>query len=92
VLPVAASEQVAPAQAFIAMHWGDDYLSGQTGTLAAASGINALTSPVFCPHSKQPELKHTAVKVLKAELPWRLLALAWLDEADALDARQALQR
>jgi assimilatory nitrate reductase catalytic subunit len=91
VIPVAASEQIAPAQAFIAMHWGDDYLGGHTGTMAAATGVNALTMPAFCPHSKQPELKHAAVKILKAALPWRLLAMAWLDEADALDARGALQ-
>ena len=91
VLPVRASEQVAPAQAFIAMHWGDDVLGGHTGTLAAALGVNALTTPAYCPQSKQPELKHAAVKVLKAELPWRLLALAWLGEAEALQARSALQ-
>ena len=35
--------------------------------------------PAFCPTSKQPELKHAAVKVLRAELPWRLVARAWLD-------------
>jgi len=90
-LQARSSEQVMPTQAFLAMHWGDDYLGGHTGTLASALGVNALTTPAFCPQSKQPELKHTAVKVLKAELPWRLLALAWLDEAEALDARHALQ-
>jgi assimilatory nitrate reductase catalytic subunit len=52
--------------------------------------VNALTTGAFCPRSKQPELKHAAVKVLKAELPWGLLALAWLPDASALRARQAL--
>jgi assimilatory nitrate reductase catalytic subunit len=91
VLPVQASESVAPAQAFIAMHWGEEYVSGLTGTGSAAAGVNALTVPAFCPSSKQPELKHAAVKILKAELPWRLLALAWLPEGQALRVREALR-
>jgi assimilatory nitrate reductase catalytic subunit len=53
VLPVRASDTVAPAQAFVAMHWGDEFLAG-------AGGVNALTSRRFCPHSRQPELKHAA--------------------------------
>ena len=40
---------------------------------------------LYCPTSKQPELKHAAVKVLKAELPWTLLAMAWLP-ADSAQA------
>ena len=32
VLPVHASDQMAPTQTFIAMHWGDDYLGGHMGT------------------------------------------------------------
>jgi assimilatory nitrate reductase catalytic subunit len=54
-------------------------------------GVNALTTPAFCPSSKQPELKHAAVKVLKAELPWSLLALAWLPDTQALAVRDALR-
>jgi assimilatory nitrate reductase catalytic subunit len=91
VLPARASERLGLAQAFIAMHWGDEFLSGSTGTGARAAGVNALTSPAFCPSSKQPELKHAAIKILKAELPWRLLAVAWLDVADALRAREQLR-
>jgi len=90
VLPARASEQVAPTQAFIAMHWGDEFLSGRTSTGRRAAGVNALTSPAYCPGSKQPELKHAAVKILKAELPWRLLAVAWLAHDDALRARAEL--
>jgi len=91
VLPARPSEKLAPAQAFIAMHWGDEWLSGRTGRGGRAAGVNALTVAAYCPRSKQPELKHAAVKVLKAELPWRLLALAWLpDAARALAARAAL--
>ena len=91
VLPVQASEQVATTQAFIAMHWGEEYVSGSGGTGARITGVNALTTPAFCPQSKQPELKHTAVKVLKAELPWRLLGVAWLPDDKAVLAREQLK-
>jgi assimilatory nitrate reductase catalytic subunit len=91
-LPASASPQVAPAQAFIAMHWGEEFLSGATSTGHTAAGVNALTVSAYCPSSKQPELKHTAVKILKAELPWKLLCVAWLaDEAQALRARAELR-
>ena len=76
VLPATASVQVAPAQSFIAMHWGEEFLSGSTSTGERMHGVNALTSPAYCPKSKQPELKHAAIKILKAELPWRLLGVA----------------
>ncbi|HUG24340.1 molybdopterin-dependent oxidoreductase [Piscinibacter sp.] len=91
VLPVQASTQVAPAQAFVAMHWGEEFVSGRTSTGERMAGVNALTSPAFCPRSKQPELKHAAVKILKAELPWRLLGVAWLAEDHALLAREQLR-
>jgi assimilatory nitrate reductase catalytic subunit len=55
------------------------------------TGVNALTSPACCPSSRQPELKHAAVKILKAELPWRLLAMAWLPEGEALTAQSRLR-
>jgi len=90
VLPARASEQLGLTQAFIAMHWGDEFLSGSTGTGQRAAGVNALTSPAYCPSSKQPELKHAAVKILKAEFPWRLLCVAWLEPDDALRAREQL--
>ena len=90
VVPVQPDAGLAPAQVFMAMHWGGEYLSGRSSTGARLAGVNALTTPAFCPHSKQPELKHTAVKVLKAELPWTLLAMAWLPEGQALAAREAL--
>jgi assimilatory nitrate reductase catalytic subunit len=91
VLPVQASTQVAPAQAFVAMHWGEEFVSGSTSSGTRMAGINALTTPAFCPRSKQPELKHAAVKILKAELPWRLLAVAWLPADKALQGREQLR-
>jgi assimilatory nitrate reductase catalytic subunit len=79
VLPATASDGVAPAQAFVAMHWGSEFVSG---------GVNRLTTAACCPHSRQPELKHAAVKVTKAELPWQLAARAWLPQEQALALRE----
>ena len=92
VLPARQSAQQQPAQAFIAMHWGPEFLSGSSATGEPLGGVNALTSPAYCPRSKQPELKNAAVKILKAELPWRLLGVAWLADDRALAAQQSLKR
>ena len=64
VLPVQMSDEVQPAQTFIAMHWGSQFMHGL--------GVNALMPPNFDKTSKQPELKHTAIKLEKLELPWRM--------------------
>jgi assimilatory nitrate reductase catalytic subunit len=95
LLPAQASEDLGRDQAFVAMHWGPEFLMGNPDADAGARGIpgggvNALTVPAFCPTSKQPELKHAAVRLEKADLPWSLVALAWLPEDRALAARQAL--
>jgi assimilatory nitrate reductase catalytic subunit len=91
VLPAQASDEVALNQAFIAMHWGAEFLAGCSSTGERIAGVNALTTGAYCPTSKQPELKHAAVKILKAELPWVLLAIAWLPEDRALLAREELR-
>jgi assimilatory nitrate reductase catalytic subunit len=91
LVPAEASDSVAKNQAFMAMHWGGEYLSGCSSTGEPLAGINALTTSARCPTSQQPELKHAAVKVLRAELPWTLLGVAWLSDESALVARQALQ-
>jgi assimilatory nitrate reductase catalytic subunit len=92
VVPVAASPEVGMSQAFIAMHWGPEYLGGRSSTGEPLAGVNALTTPAYCPISKQPELKHAAVKILKAELPWSLLAMAWLPADTALNVRTQLRQ
>ena len=92
VLPAQGSRTVQPTQAFIAMHWGPEYLSGRSSQGEPLAGVNALTTSAFCPTSKQPELKHAAVKILKAELPWTLLSVAWLPEGSALTALTELRR
>ena len=91
VLPVQASDEVAPAQAFIAMHWGAEYLSGRSEDGSVLAGVNALTQPVFCPDSKQPELKHSAVRIEPAGLGWNMVAMAWLPAGRVLAAREALR-
>ncbi len=90
VVPVQADGNLGLSQAFMAMHWGSEYLSGQSSTGERLSGVNALTTSAYCPTSKQPELKHAAVKILKAEMPWTLLAMAWLPGDKALAARESL--
>jgi assimilatory nitrate reductase catalytic subunit len=91
VMPVAHSDTVALGQVFAPMHWGDEFLSGSASTGKRLAGVNAVSSPALCPQSRQPELKHAAVKVLKAELPWSLWAMAWLPPEQVHTARAALQ-
>jgi assimilatory nitrate reductase catalytic subunit len=91
VVPVEASAEIGLSQAFMAMHWGGEYLGGSSSTGHRLAGVNALTTSAYCPGSKQPELKHAAVKILKAELPWSLLAVGWLAEDTALAVREQLR-
>jgi hypothetical protein len=67
VLRAHASAAQRPGSVFIAMHWGRNVLS--------SSGANALTAGRIDPHSKQPELKHAAVQLVRAELPHQALLL-----------------
>jgi assimilatory nitrate reductase catalytic subunit len=91
VVPVQASNEIAPSQAFIAMHWGEEYLSGLSASGTPLAGVNALTTSAYCPSSKQPELKHAAVKIIQAEMPWTLLAMAWIAPDKVLSVRQQLK-
>jgi assimilatory nitrate reductase catalytic subunit len=92
LVPVQASPELGLSQAFMAMHWGEEYLSGVSSTGQRLAGVNALTTSANCPSSRQPELKHAAVKILKAELPWTLLAMAWLPTERMLAVREELKR
>jgi assimilatory nitrate reductase catalytic subunit len=71
---VEESDQVGSGLAFLPMHWGARFLGG-TG----AMGVNGLTLGALDPHSRQPELKHCAVRVERAALPWRLVAFGNTD-------------
>jgi assimilatory nitrate reductase catalytic subunit len=81
---VESGEDVRPGQVFLPMHWGSAHLGG-----AGAHGINAVTLPALDPVSRQPELKHAAVRVTRAELPWRLVAFACAPHDDAVALAQA---
>ena len=91
VLPARRNDAQASAQAFIAMHWGEEALTGRGEEVAAFAGINALTTPASCPQSRQPELKHCAVRIARAGLPWRLRAMAWLPQDEALARRERVR-
>ena len=94
VLPVQASQQVAPLQAFIAMHWGPEVLSGRDAQGQPGLGVNVLTTSSYCPSSKQPELKHAAVHISPVRLlgSWSLVAMAWLPPDQVWEARRSLQQ
>ena len=91
VAPAQASGDLAPHQAFMAMHWGSSFISGRDHQNNALAGVNAITTSSYCPISKQPELKHAAVKILKAELPWKLLAMAWFPLEQAPSVLQQMR-
>ena len=74
VVRLAVSDDVRSGQCYVPMHWGKLTLAS-----SGSHGINALTVPAFDPISKQPELKHTAVRVECAELPWSLVAFAYVE-------------
>jgi assimilatory nitrate reductase catalytic subunit len=91
IVPAIASDEVRAGQAFIGMHWGEEYLSGRGPDGGGTFGVNAVTMPALDPASKQPELKHAAIKILKAELPWRFLVFGWIEESKALALQLALR-
>ncbi len=91
VIAVQSSPELGMSEVHIAMHWGEEYLSGCSSTGERLAGVNTLTTSACCPDSKQPELKHAAVRIARAVLPWSLLALAWLPEDRALAAHAALR-
>ncbi|MHB1372346.1 MAG: nitrate reductase [Thauera sp.] len=65
VLRVAASTTLRRGQAFVAMHWGQRTLN--------SAGVNLLFGGDVDPVSKQPELKHAAIRIDPVALPARML-------------------
>ncbi len=63
VMKTRASGDMRPGDAFVAMHWGGRFTGGV--------GTNALTVPAIDPLSKQPELKHAAVRIEPFPARWR---------------------
>jgi assimilatory nitrate reductase catalytic subunit len=80
VLPLQISDDMQSGAVFAAMHW--------SGQFVASGGINETTHGAVDPHSKQPELKHAAVRIERADLPWRMIAAR---RGDALALQAALQ-
>ena len=82
VLTAQLSNEVQPSQTFIAMHWGSQFMHGL--------GVNALMPPAFDKTSKQPELKHTAIKIEKLELPWRMTVMRTIQDLAMLEKIRGL--
>ncbi len=87
-----ASDSLQTGQTFVAMHWGEEFVSGETDLNRIGLGVNTLSNPAIDPDSKQPELKHSAIKITKAECPWQFLVVAWLDETQILNVQQSLRQ
>lgn len=80
VMKLLGDEGLAAGQVFIPMHWGSQFMKGE--------GANALTLPIYDPISRQPELKHAAVRVESVHLPWQMVVMVM---GDAVELREALQ-
>ncbi|RDU94667.1 nitrate reductase [Trinickia dinghuensis] len=80
VLPLETTEDLPPGTVFAPMHWSGQFLD--------SGGINEATIGAVDPDSKQPELKHAAVRIEAAKLPWRLVAAK---RGDVLALRAAVQ-
>jgi assimilatory nitrate reductase catalytic subunit len=83
VVRVKQSDEMLPTQTFMPMHWGKRQMN--------SGGSNALTIGTFDPVSKQPELKHAAIKVEKLNLPWSMVLMRrGVDMLSTLDSLQPL--
>ncbi len=67
IVRVKPSENLLRGRAWMPMHWGSQFMN--------SAGVNALTLSATDPYSKQPELKHAAVAIEKADLPWQMVVL-----------------
>ena len=77
-----SSDSLRPLQCFMPMHWGGQFMSNK--------GPNTLTVGDFDPTSKQPELKHAAIRLDKVELPWEMVVMRLGGGARHLSAVQPL--
>jgi assimilatory nitrate reductase catalytic subunit len=81
-----ADEAIRSGQASLPMHWGKRFLGGRD-----SFGTNTVTVPAFDAHSRQPELKHAAVRIVKADLAWQVVAFGEMPDTATAAAVQALQ-
>jgi assimilatory nitrate reductase catalytic subunit len=85
VVRARASDSLRPGLAFMAMHWGRHFTDN--------GGANVLMPQTYDPTSKQPELKHTSVRVEKFDPKWRLVAMCRVvPGANAADVMARLPR
>ncbi|MFA7290956.1 MAG: molybdopterin-dependent oxidoreductase [Rhodocyclaceae bacterium] len=82
IVRVEADESMLRGRAWLPMHWGEQFMNGY--------GANALMSSATDPFSFQPELKHTAVAIEKADLSWPLAIICHGDETSAENNALAL--
>ncbi|MGC2519579.1 MAG: molybdopterin-dependent oxidoreductase [Burkholderiales bacterium] len=75
VVRVESSPDLRRGDVFMPMHWGSRFMHG--------AGANALTVSAFDPYSRQPELKHAAVRVTRVDLPHELIAMCRIDASDS---------
>jgi len=90
IFPIKISDDIASSQAFIAMHWGSEFISGAAGK-TPGRGVNGLTCSAIDPVSGQPELKHASVKILPANLPWRVVAFGLFPKEEAFSIQNNLR-
>ncbi len=83
-VPVEPSRALRRGHAYMPMHWGSHWLFGPSGE----GGVNELTIAALDPHSRQPELKHAAVRVEPARFAWQ----GWWIAAAGNDENAALAR
>lgn len=67
VVRVKETDSLKAGRAWMPMHWGNRFMN--------SAGVNALTSSAVDPYSQQPELKHAAIAIEKADLPWQLVVI-----------------
>lgn len=84
IVRVQESDEVQPSQVFMPMHWSSQFMHGL--------GVNALMPSAFDKTSRQPELKHAAVKIEKLELPWKMTVMRNCSSLDLLQAVRPLLR
>lgn len=78
VVRVRGDDGLRPGTAWLPMHWGERFMAG--------AGANALTPASVDPISGQPELKHAAVRIEAAQLPWPLAAIQRVEDGQAAAA------
>lgn len=90
IFPIKISDSLASSQAFIAMHWGSEFISGG-GEKKPFLGVNSLTCNAIDPLSAQPELKHAAVKIQAVNLPWRAVAFGLFPKSESFAVQARLR-